>query len=112
VTAAFVPRKGDLIAVSFGPQAGHEQTGRRSALVLSNELFNKHTGLCIACPVTNSRRDHPFHVPIPDGERVTGVVMVEQVTSMDFHARDARRIGAAPDVVLDRALAVLDACIH
>jgi mRNA interferase MazF len=112
VTAEFVPRKGDLIAVTFDPQAGHEQSGRRPALVLSNTAFNRRVGLCIACPVTNSRGDHPFHVALPQGERVTGVVMVEQVTSLDFRARDARRIGPAPEAVLDRALALLDACIH
>lgn len=112
MTAEYVPRRGDLIAVSFDPQAGHEQSGRRPALVVSNTIFNKHTGLCIACPVTNSRRDHPFHVAIPDGERVTGVVMVEQVSSMDYRARAARRIGPAPEGVLDRALALLDACVH
>ena len=111
MTTDFVPRKGDLIAVSFDPQAGHEQRGRRPALVLSNDLFNRHTGFCIACPVTNTRRDHPFHVSIPDGERVSGAVMVEQVTSIDFRARGARRICSAPSEVLDRSIAVLAACI-
>ena len=55
--AAYVPRKGDFVALTFDPQSGHEQRGRRPALVVSNDLFNKHTGLCIACPVTNARRD-------------------------------------------------------
>lgn len=112
MTAAYVPRKGDFIAVSFDPQAGHEQSGRRPALVLSNALFNRNTRLCMVCPVTNSRRDYPFHVAIPEDERVTGVVMVEQVTSIDFRARGARLIGPAPQGVLDRAVALLDACIH
>lgn len=110
--AAYIPRKGDLIAVTFDPQSGHAQRGRRPALVVSNDLFNKHTGLCIACPVTNTRRDHPFHVTIPDGLKVTGVVMVEQVKSIDFRAREVTRIDAAPDSVLAEALAILDACIY
>lgn len=110
--AAYVPRKGDFVALTFDPQSGHEQRGRRPALVVSNDLFNKHTRLCIACPVTNSRRDYPFHVTIPDDCDVTGVVMVEQVKSIDFRARNVKRIGPAPAAVLDEALSLLDACIY
>ncbi len=55
--AEYVPRKGDLIALTFDPQSGHEQRGRRPALVVSNDLFNRHTGLCIVCPITNTRRN-------------------------------------------------------
>jgi len=110
--AAYVPRKGDLIALTFDPQSGHEQRGRRPALVVSNTLFNKHTGLCIACPITNTRRDYPFHVAIPEGQDVTGFVMVEQVKSIDFRARKAKRIGRAPVQVLEEALSILDACVY
>ena len=109
---AYVPHKGDFVALTFDPQSGHEQRGRRPALVVSNDLFNKHTGLCIACPVTSARRDYPFHVSIPDGCEVTGVVMVEQVKSIDFRTRHVKRIGAAPESVLQQALSLLDACIY
>ena len=109
---AYVPRKGDFIAVTFDPQSGHEQRGRRPALVVSNDLFNKHTGLAIVCPVTSTQRDYPFHVPITDAGNVTGFVMVEQVKSLDFRARKAKRIGKAPEQVLAEALALLDACIY
>lgn len=110
--AAYVPRKGDFVALTFDPQSGHEQRGRRPALVVSNDLFNKATGLCIACPVTNTRRDFPFHVSIPEGEVVTGVVMVEQVKSIDYRARSVKRIGSAPEPVLQEVLSILDACIY
>jgi mRNA interferase MazF len=109
--AGYVPRKGELIAVSFDPQSGHEQRGRRPALVVSNDLFNKHTGLCIACPITSTRRDYPFHVSIPDGEAVAGFIMVEQVKSLDFRARKAKRIGTLSATILDETLSILDACI-
>jgi mRNA interferase MazF len=110
--AEYIPRKGDIIAVTFDPQSGHEQRGRRPALVVSNDLFNKHAGLCVVCPITNTRRDYPFHVPIPGDQDVTGFVMVEQVKSIDFRARRAKRIGKAPEQVLLEALALLDACIY
>ncbi len=109
---AYVPRKGDLIALTFDPQSGHEQRGRRPALVVSNDLFNRHTGLCQVCPITNTRHDFPFHVPIPEGRGITGFVMVEQIKSIDFRSRKAKRIGQAPPETLDEVLAILDACIY
>lgn len=110
--ADHVPRKGELIALTFDPQSGHEQRGRRPALVVSNDLFNRHTGLCIACPITSTHRDYPFHVAIPDGEAVTGFIMVEQVKSIDYRSRKAKRIGRAPPETLEEVLSILDACIY
>ena len=110
--AEYIPKKGDLIALSFDPQAGHEQRGRRPALVISNDLFNRHTGLCIACPVTNTDRRHPFHVEVPASADVTGFVMAEQVKSIDYRARKATRIGRAPAAMLDEVLSILDACLY
>ena len=107
----YVPRKGDFIAVTFDPQSSHEQRGRRPALVVSNTLFNEHTGLAIVCPITNTDRGFPFHVAIMNDPDVTGFVMVEQVKSVDFHARKARRIGRVSDGVLEEVLSILDACI-
>lgn len=110
--AEYVPKRGDFIALTFNPQSGHEQMGRRPALVVSHDLFNKSTGLCIVCPITNTRRDFPFHVPIPDDQDITGFVMVEQVKSIDFRSRKAKHIGKAPEEVLQEVLSILDACIY
>lgn len=110
--AVYVPRRGDFIAVAFDNHVGHEQQGRRPALVVSNDHFNQRTGLALVCPVTNTRRGYPLHVEVPDGQPVTGFVMVEQIRSIDLRARGARRIGPAPTQVLDEALALLDACIY
>jgi len=110
--ARYVPLKGDFIAVSLDPQAGHEQRGHRPALVVSNDGFNAGTGMCVVLPVTNTRRDYPFHVAIPQGGEITGVVMVDQVRSIDYRSRRVKRIGPAPDSVLDEALAILDACLY
>lgn len=110
--APYVPRKGDFVTLTFDPQSGHEQRGRRPALVVSNDLFNRHTGLCILCPITTAQRSFPFHVPIPEGQGVGGFVMVEQVKSVDFRSRGARRIRTAPQEILDEVLSLLDACIY
>ncbi len=108
----YVPQKGDFITVTFGPQSGHEQRGHRPALVVSNSLFNRHTGLAIVCPLTNTERSFPFHVAVVNDPKVTGFVMVEQVKSIDFRTRKAKRIGRAPDSVLEEVLSILDACIY
>jgi mRNA interferase MazF len=109
--AKYVPEKGDLIALSFDPQSGHEQKGRRPALVISNYLFNRHTGLAIVCPITRKDRRIPFHLAVLAKPLVTGFVMVDQVKSIDYVARKARFIGRAPSQLLTDVLGVLDACV-
>jgi len=110
--AAYIPRQGDIIAITFDPQAGHEQKGRRPALVVSKDLFNSSTGLAIVCPITNTDRSFPFHVAIPKTSKLTGFVMVEQVKSVDFHARLVKRIEYRNDELLSEVLSILDACIY
>ena len=82
----YIPDKGDFIALDFNPQSGHEQRGRRPALVISNRLFNQATGLAIVCPVTNTDRRIPFHLPLQNSSSLTGFVMIEQLKSVDFKA--------------------------
>ena len=108
----YAPKKGDFIAVTFDPQSGHEQKGRRPALVVSNTLFNEQTGLAIVCPLTTTDRGYPFHVAVTDNPHVTGFVMAEQVKSIDFRAHKAKQIAKASDDVLDTVLSILDACIY
>jgi mRNA interferase MazF len=110
--APSVPEKGDLIALTFDPGSGHEQRGRRPALVVSNTLFNEQTGLAIVCPLTKTDRGYPFHVQVTDNPHVQGFVMVEQVKSVDYRARQARVIGKVSDDLLDDVLSILDACIY
>lgn len=109
---SYVPEKGDFIAVTFDPQSGHEQRGRRPALVVSNTLFNEQTGLAMVCPLTSTDRGYPFHVPVIKNPDVSGFVMVEQVKSIDFRARKAKRIGKASEDMLAEVLSILDACIY
>jgi len=109
---AYVPKKGDFIAVTFDPQSGHEQRGRRPALVVSNTLFNTQTGLAVVCPLTTTDRGYPFHVAVTKNRDMKGFVMVEQVKSIDYQARQVKLIGKASDELLDEVLSILDACIY
>ncbi len=108
---AYVPEKGDFITLSFDPQTGHEQKGRRPALIISNNLFNQATGLAIACPITNTDRRIPFHLPVPTASSLTGFVMVEQVKSIDYRARNARFVEKAPSEFVEDVIALVDVCI-
>ena len=110
--STYIPKKGEFVTVTFDPQSGHEQKGRRPALVVSNTLFNRHTGLAIVCPLTNADRGFPFHVAVVDDPEVTGFVMVEQVKSIDLTARKVKRIGKASERLPEDVLSILDACIY
>lgn len=107
----YIPEKGDFITLSFDPQTGHEQKGRRPALIISNHLFNQATGLAIACPITNTDRKIPFHLPVPITSSLTGFVMVEQVKSIDYRARNARFVAKAPPEFVEDVIALVDVCI-
>ncbi len=108
----YVPKQGDIITITFDPQSGHEQKGRRPALVVSKDLFNRSTGFAIVCPLTNTDRGFPFHVPVPENSSLTGFIMVEQIKSVDFRTRRAKRIKRASDELLANVLSILDACIY
>ncbi|MCK5346180.1 MAG: type II toxin-antitoxin system PemK/MazF family toxin, partial [Candidatus Heimdallarchaeota archaeon] len=93
-------------------QSGHEQKGRRPAIVISNTVFNEKTGLAIVCPLTNVDRKYPLHVKVPLTLSLTGFVMVDQVKSVDYHTRKAKLIEKAPNDLLNEVLAILDACVY
>ncbi len=92
----YVPSRGDVVWLSFTPQTGHEQAGRRPALVLSPASYNGKVGLAIFCPITTQIKDYPFEVRIPAGLEVSGVVLSDQLKSLDWRAREARFICRLP----------------
>ena len=85
----YCPRRGDIVWLAFSPQAGHEQSGRRPALVLSPEAYNRKVGLAVFCPVTSRAKGYPFEVTVPEGLKASGVVLSDQVKSLDWRARKA-----------------------
>ncbi len=104
---AFVPDVGDFVWLTFDPQAGREQAGRRPALVLSPRIYNAKSGLALACPVTNQVKGYPFEVAAPASVGATGVILTDHVKSVDWKARRAEPLGRCPDDVMDEVRARL-----
>jgi mRNA interferase MazF len=103
----YVPERGDIVWINLNPQAGHEQAGHRPALVLSPKAYNAKVGLMLCCPITNQSIGYPFEVDICSGPQVSGVVLADQVTCLDWQARGIRKKGAASRAELEETLGKL-----
>jgi mRNA interferase MazF len=107
----YIPEQGDIVALSFDPQSGHEQKGRRPAIVISNRVFNQHLGLAFACPITNTKRDFPFHVKV-ESDNVSGYIMTEQLKSVDYNSRNIKFIQKADQSTVDKVLSIIDSILE
>ena len=108
---ALVPDAGDFVWLTFDPQAGREQAGRRPALVLSPKVYNVKSGLALVCPVTSQIKGYPFEVAAPAGHDATGVILADHVKSIDWKARHAERLGRCSDQVMEEVRAKLAALL-
>ena len=100
----YVPERGDIIWIDLNPQSGHEQAGRRPAVVLSPKSYNEKAGLTILCPVTGKVKGYPFEVIIPDGFSINGSILSDQVKSLDWRARNAEHIFSLPEETISLVL--------
>lgn len=96
--------QGDIVYLDFDPQSGHEQKGRRPALVVSNNLFNRVSSLTMVCPITHTDRHHPFHIWLDDRTKTDGVIMCDQVRMLDLNSRHAVFAEPAPADILSEAV--------
>ena len=103
----YIPQRGDAIWITLNPQDGHEQAGRRPAVVLSPGAYNGKVGLAILCPITSQVKGYPFEVRIPDGLPAKGVILADQVKRLDWRARQAERMCTLPPDVIAETLAKL-----
>ena len=108
---AYIPQRGDIVWITLNPQSGHEQSGRRPAVVLSPGNYNSKTRLAIFCPVTNQVKGYPFEVLLPEGLPVAGAVLSDQVKSLDWHARNAELICKLPVMAISEVLEKLTAIL-
>jgi len=107
----YIPNQGDIVILSFDPQSGHEQKGRRPAIIVSNKTFNQYLGLAYACPITNTKRDFPFHIRF-DGKNISGFIMTEQLKSVDYNSRKIKFIEKVDSDTLAEVLGIIDSIIE
>lgn len=110
--ASYVPERGDLVWLEFDPQAGHEQAGRRPALVLSPGTYNAKVGLALMCPITSKAKGYPFEVVLPAASRISGVVLSDHVKNLDWRARRSNFIAKVPVRIVDEVRTKLMALLR
>jgi len=104
MAGSYVPERGDLVWLQFNPRAGHEQAGHRPALVISPAAYNRPTGLALFCPITSVVKGYPYEVTLPEGLGVDGAILSDQLKSLDWRARKAKRIGRLPADVMEETV--------
>jgi len=95
--------QGDIIRLDFDPQAGYEQKGRRPALVISKDIFNKFSKMYMVCPITHTDKNHPFQIKLDDRTKTGGVILCDQARILDINARNYEFVERLPPDILDRA---------
>ena len=101
----YVPERGDIVWLQFTPQAGHEQAGYRPALVISPRSYNRRVGLALFCPVSSQVKGYPFEVALPPGLKATGAILSDQVKSLDWRVRKAKRVCTVPGEIMEETIA-------
>jgi mRNA interferase MazF len=102
--AKYVPERGDIVWLNFTPQSGHEQAGRRPAVVISPAAYNKKVGLALFCPITSQIKGYPFEVALPKNSKIGGVILADQIKSLDWQAREVRFIVALNQKVINEII--------
>lgn len=100
-------KQGDIIKLEFNPQSGHEQSGYRPAVVISNNFFNNKTNLTIVCPITNTNNNFPLHIPLDKRTQTTGVVLCEHIKALDLKERGFKIIEKIPADILEKVIATV-----
>jgi mRNA interferase MazF len=108
----YVPERGDVVWLQFNPQAGHEQAGHRPALVVSPKSYNQKVGLALFCPITSHIKGYPFEVLLSGEGRASGAVLSDQIKSLDWRVRKAKRISRVPTDVVKEVLAKISTLIE
>lgn len=111
MVTSYIPERGDLVWLQFTPQSGHEQAGKRPALVISPKSYNGKVGLALLCPVTSKMKGYPFEVILPQDLPIEGVVLSDQLKSLDWQARRAAFICTVPQEVVEEVKAKIDVLI-
>lgn len=101
-SGSYIPERGDLVWLNFTPQAGHEQRGKRPALVLSPKIYNEKSSLCIVLPITSKIKGYPFEILLPHDLPIQGAILSDQVKNLDYNAREISFVAKLPDSIIEQ----------
>ncbi len=107
----YVPARGDLVWLDFSPQKGHEQAGHRPAIIISPKAYNKKVGLALCCPITSYEKGYPFEIKLPEDLDTEGVILADQIKSLDWNSRNAAFIERVPNSIVQELLGKIKALI-
>ena len=105
----YIPKQGDIVYMDFHPQSGHEQTGRRPGIIVSNDDFYLKTKLALVCPITNTNNKFPLHLPLDKRNKITGMILCEHVKSLDVVSRNAEFVEKLPNDLLKKVILYIEA---
>ncbi len=108
---SYIPERGDIVWLNFNPQAGHEQSGKRPALVISPFSYNQKVGLAIFCPITNQKKGYPFEVKLPGKLKIKGVVLADQTKNLDWQKREIEFICEISEEILEKVIEKIETLI-
>ena len=108
----YIPKQGDLVFLNFKPTKGHEQTGYRPAIVISNNVFNENTKMVMVCPITSNDKYYPTHYNLEDSKQIKGAVLCEHIRSIDYDSRNLKFIEKASNNDLLSVIMLVNACIE
>ncbi len=108
----YIPNQGDIIYVDFNPTIGHEQAGKKPAMVVSNNIFNMHTGMAIVCTITSNEKDYPTHYKLNDSIKIHGCVLCEHIKSIDISSRNIKFVEHSSRNDLLSVIMLLESCIE
>ncbi len=108
----YIPKQGDIVFIDFNPTKGHEQKGKRPAIVISTNIFNKHTGMILVCPISTNTKEFPTHYILEDSKEIYGAVLCEHIRSIDYNSRNTSFIEKASKNDLLSTMMLLNACIE
>ena len=108
----YIPKQGDIVFIDLNPTIGHEQKGKRPAIILSTNTFNKYTKMAIVCPITSNIKEYPTHLVLKESKKVSGAVLLEHVRSIDYESRNIKYIESASDYDLLALITLFNACIE
>ena len=108
----YIPKQGDVVFLDFNPTKGHEQKGKRPAVVVSHDVFNEHTKMVMVCPVTSNDKYFPTHYILEDTKSVYGAVLCEHIRSIDYESRNLEFVEKLSNNDFVSIITLLNACIE